>query len=85
MSTIANRVASLQRDLINRFRLHAFNSGALESYRELSKNGEALHPFTISTIKKWKFPIPPKDQQRAWVVSLDSFSKEPHRALRGAA
>ena len=68
--------------LNNRFLFHVLNSGAIKSHLELSKNGAALQQFTIRQIKELKIPIPPKDQQRALVVSLDGLSSETQRLAR---
>ena len=62
--------------LNNRFLFHVLNSGAIKSHLEMSKNGAALQQFTIRQIKELKIPIPPKDQQKAFVVSLDSLLEE---------
>lgn len=68
--------------LNNRFLFHVLNSGAIKSHLEMSKNGAALQQFTIRQIKELKIPIPPKDQQRALVVSLDGLSEETQRLAR---
>lgn len=65
--------------LNNRFLFHVLNSGAIKSHLELSKNGAALQQFTIRQIKELKIPIPPKDEQKALVVSLDGLSEETQR------
>ena len=68
--------------LNNRFLFHVLNSGAIKSHLELSKNGAALQQFTIRQIKELKIPIPPNDQQRALVVSLDGLAEETQRLAR---
>ena len=68
--------------LNNRFLFHVLNSGAIKSHLEQSKNGAALQQFTIRQIKELKIPIPPKDQQKALIVSLDGLSEETQRLAR---
>jgi type I restriction enzyme S subunit len=68
--------------LNNRVLFHVLNSGAIKSHLELSKNGAALQQFTIRQIKELKIPIPPKEQQKALVVSLDGWSEETQRLAR---
>jgi len=68
--------------LNNRFLFHVLNSGAIKSHLELSKNGAALQQFTIRQIKELKIPIPPKDQQKALVASLDALAEETQRLAR---
>jgi len=41
-----------------------------------------LQQFTIRQIKELKVPIPPKDQQKTLVVSLDALSEETQRLAR---
>jgi len=65
--------------LNNRFLFYVLNSGAIKSHLELSKNGAALQQFTIRQIKELKIPIPPKEQQKALVASLDDLSEETRR------
>ena len=80
-SNLNSQIAWLRcgESLNNRFLFHVLNSGAIKSHLELSKNGAALQQFTIRQIKELKIPIPPKDQQKVLVFSLDALAEEVQR------